>query len=128
MSGTIPWRDAMMDEHFYQRIDSGIRFAVRVLHAHGFDTCQSCQGGKGHAYEWPTIDLSGGRSADAEGFGALRPLVAYGLGPMALSIVWDLDTSGLPYQRIWRIQFRTAAPDRADQKPMFVHGYRATKA
>ena len=47
-----PVRNHMMPDEWYQGLDKGIRFAVRVLHAAGIaDTCQSCEGGPGHAYE-----------------------------------------------------------------------------
>ena len=40
-------RTMLKEEAFYQGLDDGIRFAVRVLHAAGFETCQSCEGGPG---------------------------------------------------------------------------------
>lgn len=45
MKKEIPWRTKMMPDSWYLKLDRGIRFAVRVLHARGFETCQSCQGG-----------------------------------------------------------------------------------
>jgi hypothetical protein len=93
---------------------------VRLLHAQGIETCQSCQGGKGHSYEWPTVDLPAGGPSDAMGFGVLPTLVAHGLEPLALSIVWGLDDHGYPHERIWRIEFRRPSPARADEQPMFV--------
>jgi len=52
----------------YEKLDSGIRDAVRILAEAGVETCESCQGGKGHAYPEPTIRFYGERSA---GFHAL---------------------------------------------------------
>lgn len=120
----IPLRDMMMPESFYQRLDPGIRFAVRVLHAAGgIETCQSCQGGKGHSYEQPTIDmLCGGR--DAKGFLALAALVDYGLPVADIAIVWRV-ANGLPYEKLWRVTFFRTMEDRADEKPMFIYSYRA---
>ena len=126
-----PLRDMMMPESFYQGLDPGIRFAVRVLHAAGFETCQSCQGGpdpsrpdRGHAYDHPSVDLVT-TSTDAKGFGALYALYEYGLPVWQVSIVWSVK-NGLPNEKLWRIEFSKTMEDRANDKPMFIHGYRAT--
>lgn len=119
---TAPIRDKMMEESFYQALDVGIRFAVRVLHAAGFETCQSCQGGEGHAYDDPTIEIVAGGD-DAVGFGALSALRGYGLPVSEIAIVWPVR-NGLPYEKLWRITFCGTLPNRADEQPTFVHGYR----
>ncbi len=116
-------RDFVGPETFYRQLDKGIRFAVRVLHTHGFETCQSCQGGKGHAYDRPTIDMIS-TGNDAEGFGALAALQSYGLSVADIAILWPVQ-NGLPYERLWRITFTTTFERRADEKPMFVFGYRS---
>jgi hypothetical protein len=103
----------------YKALDRGIRFAVRVLHARGFETCQSCQGGKGHAYKEPTVDLVAGGD-DATGFGALAALRDHGLPVSELSIVWPIR-NGHPYEKLWRITFYKTMEDRADEKPMFIY-------
>ena len=118
-----PIRDVMMPESFYQALDRGIRFAVRVLHANGFETCQSCQGGKGHSYDRPTVEMVA-LGDDAEGFGAIAALQSYCLPLSELSILWNLR-NGLPFEKLWRITFFKTMEDRADEKPMFVYGYRA---
>jgi hypothetical protein len=125
-----PVRDHMMPEAFYQGLDVGIRFAVRVLHAAGIETCQSCQGGpdqlrpdRGHAYVVPTIDMIAGAD-DAIGFASLRALQAYGLPVDTLSIVWNIS-NGLPYEKLWRVTFSKTMADRADETPIFVSCYRA---
>lgn len=123
----IPIRDMMMPEAFYQGLDVGIRFAVRVLHAAGgIETCQSCQGGKGHSYDRPTVDLIASGD-DAVGFRALAALIEYGLPVSDVSIVWPVR-HGLPYEKLWRVTFTTTTPERADEPLMFVHGYRAALA
>lgn len=38
-------------------VDPGIRETVRILQSHGVKTCQSCEGGAGHAYRLPTVDF-----------------------------------------------------------------------
>jgi hypothetical protein len=112
----------MMPESWYLKLDPGIRFAVRVLHAAGgLETCQSCQGGKDHAYKEPTVEMICGGS-DAIGFRALSALYDYGLPVSELSIVWNIK-HGLPYEKLWRVTFSKTMEDRANDKPMFVHGY-----
>ena len=105
-------------EASYRRLDVGIRFAVRVLHARGFETCQSCQGGKGHAYDLPTVDLIA-RADDAEGFGALAALRTFGLPVAELAVVWPIR-NGLPYEKLWRITFTRTFETRADERPNFI--------
>ena len=117
-------RDLVWPEKSYQSLDKGIRFAVRVLHAGGFETCQSCQGGRGHAYDRPTVDLIAGGD-DALGFGALAALRNYGLPIADVSIVWPVQ-NGHPYEKLWRVTFSKTMEDRADEKPSFVFGYIAT--
>jgi hypothetical protein len=113
----------MMSPPFYTKLDEGIRFAVRVLHARGgIETCQSCEGGPGHAYDRPTIDLIA-QGDDATGFAALAALQDYGLDVRDVSIVWNIK-GGLPYEKIWRITFWNSAPERANEIPIFI--YRTT--
>ncbi len=120
---TVPFRDMMMPEAFYEGIDAGIRFAVRVLHAAGIETCQSCQGGKGHSYDRPTVDMVA-LGEDATGFRALAALADYGLPVADVAILWSIRNS-LPYEKLWRVTFSKTMEDRADEKPNFVHGYQA---
>ncbi len=117
-----PLRDMMMPDAWYEDLDVGIRFAVRVLHAAGgIETCQSCQGGKGHSYDRPTVDLLASAD-DAVGFHALAALQAYGLPVADLAIVWNIK-NGLPYEKLWRVTFSTTMEDRAKDRPNFVNGY-----
>lgn len=122
---TTPLRNMMWPEKSYKALDRGIRFAVRVLHAAGFETCQSCQGGKGHAYDRPTIDMLA-QGNDARGFGALDALRQYGLLVDQIAIVWQISAqNGLPYEKLWRITFAETMEARADEPPSFVFNYRA---
>lgn len=117
-------RDMMMPEAFYQDLDPGIRFAVRVLHAHGhIETCQSCQGGEGHAYDRPTVDMIA-TAEDAQGFEAVAALAAYGLPVADVAILWRIK-NGLPYEKLWRVTFWKTMEDRADEQPQFVWSYEA---
>jgi len=114
-------RHHVESDEFYAGIDAGIRFAVRVLHADGIETCQSCEGGQGHAYEEPSIDLRADGPHRASGFRALSALADYGLHVRRVELVWDV-VDDLPTERIWRIVLRKAHPDRADERPQFVRG------
>jgi hypothetical protein len=126
MPDPVPIRDRMMPEAWYAQIDRGVRFAVRVLHAAGgMETCQSCEGGAGHAYSEPSIDLVAEGGHDATGFRALAALTAYGLDVHDVAIIWTCQ-HGLPYQRIWRVTLRATYPERADEIPGFIYGCRAT--
>lgn len=119
-------RSHMQPESLYRGIDPGIRFAVRVLHAAGIDTHQSCQGGRGHSYEVPSVDFAGGWSG-AEGFAALAALQAYRLPVRDVAMLWNV-ANGLPVERFWRITFSETMEDRADERPMFIRGYVARSA
>ena len=123
MNNKTPFRHMMMPEIFYQGLDKGIRFAVRILHAKGLETCQSCQGGRGHAYDHPTIDLIASGN-DSWGFAAISALNDYGLPIRDVSLVWNLE-NGLPYEKLWRITFWKTMENRANEKPFFIHGYKA---
>lgn len=114
-------QNKMKSAEFYAELDEGIRFPVRVLHAAGFDTCQSCQGGNGHPYNQPTVEMVAG-GHDSEGFGALAALNQYGLLVAEIAIIWPV-ASGLPYEKLWRITFTKTFEDRADEQPIFIFGY-----
>lgn len=120
-----PFRTHMAPEAFYQSLDRGIRFAVRILHARGFETCQSCQGGKGHSYEKPTVEMAA-VGGDAAGFAAAHYLEQYGLEVFQLAIVWPFKNA-MPYEKNWRIELRRSWPARADERPLFIYGYQATR-
>ncbi len=122
-AGAVPLRTKILSDDFYRGLDPGIRFAVRVLHAAGFDTCQSCQGGDGHSYLEPTVDMVAGGD-DADGFGALAALAEFGLPVSGIAIFWNIK-NGLPYEKLWRITFSKTMEARADEKPNFFQGYQA---
>ena len=124
MKGMVPFRHHMMPEAFYQELDPGIRFAVRVLHAAGrVETCQSCQGGTGHCYDRPTVDMNSSGN-DALGFAAIAALVDYSLPVRDVAILWRIE-NGLPYERLWRVTFWKTMEDRADEIPNFINGTQA---
>jgi hypothetical protein len=126
----IPFRTLMMSEPWYLALDPGIRFPVRVLHAAGIETCQSCQGGedagrphRGHAYDRPTVDLIA-RGGDSIGFAAVSALQDFGLKVRDLSLVWSI-CHGLPYEKLWRVTLCETWESRADEIPNFIWGYQA---
>lgn len=125
MKSEAPLRTLVADDVWYAKLDPGIRFAVRVLHAAGVETCECCEGGEGHAFDRATIDLPAGETA--EGFKALSALASYNLPVRDVSIVW-LVANGLPTERRWRITFSASALERADEQPIFVHGYIAQES
>lgn len=107
----------METDKWYSGLDDGIRFPVRVLHARGIETGQSCQGGDGHAYDHPTVDLLG--ATPGAGFAALAALTEYGLRVRDVALLWTVDKD-LPSESFWRITLWQAWPERANEKPMFV--------
>jgi hypothetical protein len=116
-----PIRSKMEDEEFYQGLDVGIRFAVRVLHAAGIETGQSCQGGASHCYPEPTVEFRADAD-DARGFAALSALQTYGLKVSTVSLRWHIF-NGLPYEKLWQITFVRTMEERADEEPGVVWGY-----
>lgn len=126
VAGDIPLRTKVWsDPQAYDGLDPGIRFAVRVLHAHGIETCQSCEGGAGHAYPVPTVDLLAGPN-DVAGFLALGYLREFDLPVVSVAKHWSVQ-DGVPYEVIWRVEFARAFPDRADDELMFLWGYQAQR-
>ncbi len=82
-------------------LDPGIRHYVLILRSQGIETCQSCEGGDGHAYPEPTIEFWGGR---AEGLRAVAVAMAYGLPVAELRRVWNMQDGEL-IGPIWAITF-----------------------
>jgi len=120
---SLPFRTRVAPEAWYAKLDPGIRFAVRVLHAAGIETAQSCEGGAEHAYPEPSVDIPAG-PADSVGFAALHALSTYGLKIRAVMLVWDV-CDGLPYEKHWRVTLTRTYPERADEAPIFVWGVQA---
>jgi hypothetical protein len=116
-------RDKMARPEWYDNLDAGIRFPVKVLHAYGFDTCQSCEGGAAHSYQEPTVDLMAS-ARELPAFAALHYLEAYGLDVASIAQVWNID-QGRIHEVVWRVVLCRAWPERADDWPNFVWGYRA---
>ena len=85
-------------------IDEGIRGWVNLLRYHGIETCQSCQGGVGHAYPEPTIEFYGNRhiglwAASVAGMAGTFE----GLRAARLDRSWHLTDGGEVSGPIWRL-------------------------
>src|SRR5664279_3481759 len=85
------------------QIDPGIRQAVKWLQKNGIETCESCEGGPGHAYPEPTVAFYGAPEA---GWRAVAVCLAYGLPVMSLRRVWDVLEANEPTGPHWEITFR----------------------
>jgi hypothetical protein len=86
----------------YSKIDPGIRMWVKTLFDFGVETCQSCEGGQGHAYLEPTIEFLGGMGAGMHALG-----VALTHGPMPvkeLRRIWTIER-GEPVGPRWAMVF-----------------------
>ena len=69
-------------EQFYKILDPDIEPVVRLLHEHGVFTLESCQGGSGHAYGYPTVLFDGERDTAR----AVRKLAReHGLRPIRVN-------------------------------------------
>jgi hypothetical protein len=93
---------ARYPDEWYEELDPLIRPPVRLLHDHNIETVQCCQGGPGHSYEYPTIELTTS-GLDANGFMALAILEEDGYGVSRVSICWNVQR-GLPTERFWQIE------------------------
>lgn len=115
-------RSIVATEDWYAGLDAGIRFPVRVLHARGVETGQSCEGGEGHSYDRPTVDLRDG-GIHPIGFAALTALEEYGLRVRDVALLWVIE-NGLPVETFWRLTLWQSWPERADERPIFTWAYR----
>ena len=65
----------------WDKVDEGIKPILKVLYEEGIETFESCQGGTGHAFPFPTVKFSGGIS---EGYRAFAIALQYDLRPLFL--------------------------------------------
>ena len=73
--------------YFEEPLDEGIKDIVLGLIANGVETYESCEGGKGHTYPWPTVRFTG---SSAEGLRALSVALSYGLPVSQLRRTWTI--------------------------------------
>lgn len=95
--------DGRLDSQY--SLDPGIRHFVLVLRSQGVETCQSCQGGPGHAYLEPTVEFSGGQEAGPR---AIAAAIAHGLPVAELRREWSVR-SGEIHGPIWAMTFNLRA-------------------
>src|ERR1051325_803363 len=84
-------------------LDRGIARAVDVLRAAGVETCQSCEGGAGHAFPEPTIEFYG---TSAAGWFALKVCLDHGFPVKQLRRFWCVQETNIPTGPYWAITFR----------------------
>lgn len=81
-------------------LDEGIALPVRVLMESGAETFESCQGGNGHCFQYPTIRFFGDKT---EGYKAFDVLAKKGFRVICLQRVWPIENNeiGAPY---WQLE------------------------
>jgi len=81
-------------------LDDGIALAVRVLMENGVETFESCQGGSGHCFQYPTIRFFGDKT---EGYKAFDVLAKKGFRVISLQRAWPIENNeiGAPY---WQLE------------------------
>ena len=86
---------------FEPPLDPGIERAVVILHQHGIETYESCQGGEGHACPSPTVLFHG---TYADGFRALSIALAHGMPVSELQRFWSVQDHE-PVGPHWKLVF-----------------------
>lgn len=86
---------------FEPPLDAGIRDIVVALIANGIETFESCEGGQGHSYPWPTVRFEGG---SAEGLRALAVALENGLPVESLRRTWGV-LDGTIHGPWWEMTF-----------------------
>lgn len=84
-------------------LDPGIAQVVLSFNDAGIETAESCQGGEGHAYEWPTVVLLGG---SANGWRALAVCKDLRFPVRSLERIWFVR-DGDPIGPTWHVTFRS---------------------
>jgi hypothetical protein len=98
---------------FEPPLDKGIREIVVTLLANGIETFESCEGGRGHSFPWPTVRFEGGAS---EGLRALSVALENGLPVDGLRRTWGI-IDGAIHGPWWEMTFRPPkdSPQWADR-------------
>jgi hypothetical protein len=99
--------------HFEPPLDEGIREIVITLVANGVETFESCEGGRGHSFPWPTVRFEGSSS---EGLRALSVALENGLPVDSLRRAWGV-VDGLIHGPWWEMTFKPPkeSPQWADR-------------
>lgn len=82
-------------------LDTGIAPVVHFLNEFGFETFESCEGGEGHAYPYPTVRFHGDIGMGFRVFGLLRDRA---IPMMHLARLWQV-IDGEPIGPYWEISF-----------------------
>ncbi len=82
-------------------LDPKIENVVKILQKNGVETCQSCQGGEGHAYDQPTVEFRGGVGEGPRAYGVA---VIHGLPVTKLSREWGVQDNELTGPH-WAMEF-----------------------
>lgn len=88
--------------------DLGIRDAVAALNAAGLPTCQSCEGGDGHAYKRPTVDVLAETALPDDGAAILRAALRAGLPVRDVGLSWTVR-DGQAVEPVWRVTLTAPA-------------------
>ena len=114
------WRalTAVERNKFLLGCDPGIRLYVGILLDNGLETIQSCEGGDGHAYELPTVEVTGGPGA---GYHALAVAMDHGLPVSELRYVIIVHAGHLE-RPCWQLVFTEKSDiwDHNQTKPFMV--------
>ena len=92
--------------YFEPPLDEGIKEIVVTLIAHGIETYESCEGGKGHSYPEPTVRFEGDLS---EGLRAVSVALGYGLPVSRLRRAWAIK-DGMLHGPWWEMTFLPPRP------------------
>ncbi|MEE9178800.1 MAG: hypothetical protein V3U46_10270 [Acidimicrobiia bacterium] len=90
-----------LDPKTVKALDPGIRQVVVSLNDAGIQTAESCEGGEGHAYEKPTVVLTG---ATADGWRAFAVCLDLGFPVQSLARTWDIENDE-PRGPWWHVTF-----------------------
>jgi hypothetical protein len=98
---------------FEPPLDEGIRSIVITLIENGVETFESCEGGRGHSFPWPTVRFEGSSS---EGLRALSVALANGLPVDNLRRAWGV-IDGSIHGPWWEMTFKPPmeSPQWADR-------------
>ena len=111
-----------LDSYGWPELDEGIRHYVCILRSQGIETCQSCEGGHGHAYLDPTIEFHGDQG---EGPRAVAAALTFGLPVVELRRFWEIR-GGEMVGPLWAMTFRVKAD--VHQKRVAEHESEVLKA
>jgi hypothetical protein len=90
-----------IDRTEWDKMDPGIRDAVKILRDHGVETFESCQGGEGHIGKYPWIRFLGDRH---EGYRVITICAQHGFLLKSISRVYGCIDNEVT-EVDWRVEF-----------------------